>query len=411
MAAVTGLPKLNAELIESALIGSHRDVQRLLDERADVYAMDRDGYTALSEAASAGHTVVVGQLLRALSDPNQQAKDGRTALHRSAFQGWLPVVQLLLENGADPAMSDEQGKTPSELARNGNVKAALQDFPSDQTKELMQALQKKLPARPRAAEVEKVAPEVLTAVATPQQPPRTRRFDVQSSTKSSEPAPAQEPAVVEAVVEVEGDKDQERADAAKQWLETVEGSAELPCTWNDVMAAKAAAQDLFVKGSLTQARQATTVAIQALRKLLANDGELLANAVPISQAKSQLGLLHSNRALILMRQSENSAEEIVGLGPEMGWHLVISDADAALTLDQSNFKASFRRAKALYELGELDEALIDATKVVEHYEKASESPNPEAANLRLQIQEDLKRERAKFGQRGGSSWNRSGGRF
>ena len=35
---------------------------------------DHNGYTALSEAAMAGHTVVVGQLLRADADPNLQAQ-------------------------------------------------------------------------------------------------------------------------------------------------------------------------------------------------------------------------------------------------------------------------------------------------------------------------------------------------
>lgn len=47
---------------------SEQDVDRLLKEGAAVNWADHNGYTALSEAAMAGHTVVVGQLLRAAAD-------------------------------------------------------------------------------------------------------------------------------------------------------------------------------------------------------------------------------------------------------------------------------------------------------------------------------------------------------
>lgn len=82
---------------------------------------DHNGYTALSEAAMAGHTIVVGQLLRANADPNQQASDGRTALHRAAFHGWIPILRLLLEHGADPELKDTDDRTAAELTRKESV--------------------------------------------------------------------------------------------------------------------------------------------------------------------------------------------------------------------------------------------------------------------------------------------------
>mmetsp|Transcript_21343 Transcript_21343/g.39045 ORF Transcript_21343/g.39045 Transcript_21343/m.39045 type:complete len:303 (-) Transcript_21343:53-961(-) len=301
MASLSGLSKLNAALLESALIGSHRDVQRLLDEGADVYAVDRDGYTALSEAAAGGHTVVVGQLIRADSDPNQQAFDGRTSLHRSAFQGWQAVVRLLLESGADPEVADKQGKKPAELARSAAVRALIKDFPAEKTREL----KREFPNRPSPPTAEASTPEVITSVATPQQPPRTRRFEVQTV-----PAEQVTPPAVEEV------------------------EPEVP------------------------------------------------KVVEVEEQEPE---------------------------PLTGWNLELSEADAALATDPSNHKALFRRAKALFELGDLEEALADINKVVEHYERIQESANTEAADLKTQILEDLKRERAKFGQRGPARWNRGGG--
>lgn len=84
---------------------------------------------------------------------------------------------------------------------------------------------------------------------------------------------------------------------------------------------------------------------------------------------------------------------------------MVSDADAALTANPTNFKASFRRARALLELGELEEALQDATNVVDHYASTSSTPNPEAAALREKILEAIKQERGKWGEKGPRRWN------
>jgi hypothetical protein len=93
---------------------------------------------------------------------------------------------------------------------------------------------------------------------------------------------------------------------------------------------------------------------------------------------------------------------------EAAWSLVVRDADAALAVDATNFKASFRRARALFEMGELDDAFVDATKVVEHYAQTSSTPNPDATALREQIQDAIRAERSKWGKsQKAARWNRA----
>lgn len=133
-----------AALLESAFVGKHHEVGRLLHDGAAVEVVDRDGYTPLSEASVAGHTVVVGQLLRALADPNRQANDGRTALHRAAIHGWSPVVRILLEHGADPRIRDESGRTAAQLGTTD----IFDEFPPEHTEALREKWREELDKRP-----------------------------------------------------------------------------------------------------------------------------------------------------------------------------------------------------------------------------------------------------------------------
>lgn len=119
------------------------------------------------------------------------------------------------------------------------------------------------------------------------------------------------------------------------------------------------------------------------------------------------GVLHSNRSLLLVQLINSQDEEILQFGIEAAWRLVVDDGDKALAVDSTNFKASFRRARALFELGDLDDAYLDATRVVEHYARNSATPNPDAVQLREEIQEALRKERHKLGQVKTARWNRA----
>eukprot|EP00928_Gymnodinium_smaydae_P011863 TRINITY_DN1433_c0_g2_i1.p1 TRINITY_DN1433_c0_g2~~TRINITY_DN1433_c0_g2_i1.p1 ORF type:complete len:937 (-),score=287.72 TRINITY_DN1433_c0_g2_i1:88-2898(-) len=710
--------ELGAELIEASFCGLHREVQRLLDEGADVEAEDRGGYTAISEAAVAGHTPVIGQLLRALADPNHAARDGRTALHRAAFHGWSNAVQLLLDNGADPALLDEGRETAAALARQDNVRAIIEGFAPARTRELIEERRRKLAERPPPKEPEPAArpkeePDAAPAACEAKRseaeaaagtggdtaavaadsttqaflpPPRlgdkkkklsraekerryrealaeleaevgscaeaereaamadafprlTARFEVMGAGeerlngvylvsflskdrvefekvdddqcqvfwcqyhnewrmligdyklgstlyrhsykpnlkadechgvpedgwqkwfgKDPEPlvcklpplsedewkrlleeeaaekeedeavddgkarviGPEGPPRGIQESAENEGsaaaprseqevrreflelhprlkivNRDEQGAsrrsareeataarsrggagaevrlgdggrlvetaeglfapeevaeedvplassggaeEHARAWLRTDVGDAPpVPAAWEAVHAAKTAAQDLYKEGRVAEARQATTAAIIAMQRLAKglaslplssrgtkvecarpgeedeedDEGESASKSTPSTSylptdaEMEQLdGVLHSNRSLLVQQQIQAEDEAVLGFGREAAWTLVIDDADVALRADAGNFKASFRRARALFELGELDSALTDANRVVDHYARTSATPNPEAAALRDQIMEALRRDRSKWGQRGPARWNR-----
>jgi len=203
--------------------------------------------------------------------------------------------------------------------------------------------------------------------------------------------------------------------AAKAWLEGIGSAPAIPSSVEEVMAAKAASQDLYKEGKLGDARQATSAAILAIRKLrtkldsdhTGDDQECV--GVPqasMAELDEMLGVLHSNRSLITQQLIQGGDAEVLAFGMEAAWKLVVVDTSAALSVNPSNFKASFRRAGALFELGELEDALTDATLVVDHYVRHSAVPNPDAADLRDRILEAIRKERGKWGNRRQTRWNR-----
>lgn len=650
----------NEELLECAMSGRHREVARLLEEGADIATQDREGYTPISEAASAGHTVVVGQLLRSLADPNTPAFDGRTALHRAVFQNWIPTMRLLLDNGADPDAKDRDGAMPVDLVRTGGAKELLESVSREENRAKREELEKQraaLPARPEedgeaaqeapADEAQAAAPEKFEPPPRTEAPKETREERRQKAREARDAAKAERerryqaalseiaeltkavgedgqacplpeaPPPLRARVEVrgagerrlngayhaefaakdrvefrkEGDSqcgivwteyhnewrmsigdfkmgntlyrhrhrpniraeenlgcplegwqewfgrgpcptlralteeeevedapsDEEDSPAASErvaregapgeaagaskpsqfielrsnleivkkdvgaaavplagarrpaggpeisitggerlvetadglfspaevaaaggadagvvaveevdavglaaaWMEDLAGAPEVPPVWGAIQAAKAAAQDLFAEGRLDDARQATTAAIRAASRLLqrlASPGlqegeEDLPSGgdqvPPADEVENTLGVLHSNRSLLLLRQIEAGDQGALQHGAEVAWGLVAKDAGKALAIDRTNFKASFRRARALFETGDLEGALEDASRVVEHYARNSPTPNPEAAALREKIVEAIRQERQKWGQKAPARWNRA----
>jgi len=213
--------------------------------------------------------------------------------------------------------------------------------------------------------------------------------------------------------------------AARVWLESTGSNPGLPANWESILAAKGTAHELYTEHKIREACQATTAAIQALEKFAAfepgvsddlADGTLDTDRSAAEQAgqrpseaeiEGMRGVLHSNRSLLLQHQILAGESDVLAFGADAGWRLVVNDSDVALRANPTNFKASFRRARALLELGELDEALQDATNVVDYYASTSSTPNPEAAALRERILEAIKKERGKWGEKGPRRWNRS----
>ncbi len=71
--------KAQMPLIAAAEAGDMGKVKALLKTQ-DINAQNREGQTALMEAACEGHTEIVRLLLQAGADPNAQNREGQTAL-------------------------------------------------------------------------------------------------------------------------------------------------------------------------------------------------------------------------------------------------------------------------------------------------------------------------------------------
>jgi len=110
------------------------------------------------------------------------------------------------------------------------------------------------------------------------------------------------------------------------------------------------------------------------------------------EARQLHAVLLSNRALVCLKLSR--------------WSFAVRDCDAALRFDPRLYKAYYRRAYALKELGRLDDALADATKVCEHYQ-TQPAPNPEAWDLRESIIAALKKETSKWKTGKQARWNKA----
>ena len=92
-----------------ASTGDEAVIQLLLDNGADINAMDPGDDTALHLAADGGHEAVLRILLENGADSAFDNYFGIPVLHSAAHDGRKGVLQLLLEDGADmrPKMNQE----------------------------------------------------------------------------------------------------------------------------------------------------------------------------------------------------------------------------------------------------------------------------------------------------------------
>ena len=98
--------------------------------KGNVQAVNKQGNTALMEAAAGGHRAVVQDLLAKGANIEGVDDDGWTAMHFAAASGYVDIVNALLLAGADEKTKDKYGMTPIVLARDSglvDVVAALEN--------------------------------------------------------------------------------------------------------------------------------------------------------------------------------------------------------------------------------------------------------------------------------------------
>lgn len=99
----------------------------LLENGADVNAMDKGGLIPLHNASSYGHVDIAALLIKFNTCVNAVDRWGYTPLHEAAQKGRTQLCSLLLAHGSDPVMKNHEGQTPLDLATAEDVTALLQD--------------------------------------------------------------------------------------------------------------------------------------------------------------------------------------------------------------------------------------------------------------------------------------------
>jgi hypothetical protein len=109
----------------AAVSGDVEEVITLVEEGADVEAVDAGGWRALHLAASEGHTEVAVTLLEAVADVEAELASGERPLFIAAQRGHVEVARTLLEAGADVDAQNAAGFMPLFIAaQRGHVEVA-----------------------------------------------------------------------------------------------------------------------------------------------------------------------------------------------------------------------------------------------------------------------------------------------
>ena len=107
--------KLNEELLKNAQEGKFPGVKLLLEEGADIDAVDQYGQTALMKSILYKNEKISLFLIEKGADLDAQDCFKNTALMYTVFNAQATVFKKLLEAGANPALQNELGDQASDL--------------------------------------------------------------------------------------------------------------------------------------------------------------------------------------------------------------------------------------------------------------------------------------------------------
>lgn len=109
--------QLNEALFSAAKGGNIQQMNQLLDQGAQVNAMNDNRETALHAAASRGRNRAVTLLLKQGANPNAITSNGWTPLHSAARFRQTQATKLLIRRGAQVNARNGQGKSALDLAQ------------------------------------------------------------------------------------------------------------------------------------------------------------------------------------------------------------------------------------------------------------------------------------------------------
>ena len=172
----------------------------LLENGADVKAVDEDGWTALLWASWTGMPTVVEELVKAGSDVNALDNQKQSALMIASQRGNDKVVEILINAGADKTLKNAAGKGAEDLAneymvqfssRKENYEAVLNALKAEPKP--VEAPAEEVKEEPKAEEAAEAAP--AEAEAKPAEEPKAEEAAPAEEVKEApkeEAAPAEE---------------------------------------------------------------------------------------------------------------------------------------------------------------------------------------------------------------------------
>lgn len=108
---------VNEDLVQAAMTGDAKTIERLLGEGADVNAKDSKYHaTALMWAAHNGHAAALRTLLQHGAAIDEKGPAGESALWFAAQKGQLETLRILAESGADIDVVGRDGDSAISIA-------------------------------------------------------------------------------------------------------------------------------------------------------------------------------------------------------------------------------------------------------------------------------------------------------
>ena len=122
--SISAFAASNSPLADAAMQGDRAAVQSLVQQKADLNAVQADGATAIQWAVYRDDLEMAGVLIGAGADIKLANREGATPLYLASLHGSAPMIEKLLKAGADPNALGPEGETPLMLAaRTGNLDA------------------------------------------------------------------------------------------------------------------------------------------------------------------------------------------------------------------------------------------------------------------------------------------------